>query len=227
METKKTTGKSLENKRFIFMEVGMLIALSVLLFAFEKKFPQDDVDVFVYATVEPEMDEYLPIMVPRQSAPAPKPVQVMPIDFYELTDNDEWLDIDVELEITDAPVGVTGGTAVGVYDTGETIDSSDEPFEVVEKMPYFKGNLNAWLAKNLKYPQQAEIMGAQGRVHVQFIVERDGSITDVRVINNVEPTLAQEAIRVVSIMPPWEPGMQRDKAVRVRFTIPVVFKLQY
>ena len=102
-------------------------------------------------------------------------------------------------------------------------------FDVVEVMPTFPGGQQAlfeWLSKNIKYPVVAEENGVQGRVIVTFVVERNGSITDVQVAKSVDPSLDKEAVRVVKAMPHWIPGKQNGSAVRVKFTVPVTFRLQ-
>ena len=102
-------------------------------------------------------------------------------------------------------------------------------FDVVEQMPQFPGGPNAlfeYLSKNIKYPVVAEENGIQGRVIVTFVVERDGSITDVKVAKSVDPSLDKEAQRVVKSMPHWIPGKQNGSAVRVKYTVPVTIKLQ-
>ena len=106
----------------------------------------------------------------------------------------------------------------------------DNPiFEVVEHMPEFTGGgmpaLMEYLSKNIKYPEAAMKKGIQGRGIVQFVVEKDGSITNVKILRSVDPELDKEAVRVVSAMPKWKPGTQRGEAVRVRFTVPVMFRL--
>ena len=83
-----------------------------------------------------------------------------------------------------------------------------------------------YLAENIKYPMIAQENGIQGRVICQFVVNKDGSIVDINVVRSVDPSLDKEAIRVIKSMPKWKPGMQRGKAVRVKFTLPVVFRLQ-
>ncbi|MDE6347936.1 MAG: TonB family protein [Bacteroides sp.] len=112
----------------------------------------------------------------------------------------------------------------------EPTDTPDNPvFEVVEKMPEFPEGgmpkLMAYLAKNIRYPEKAQKEGTQGRVTVQFIVEKDGSISHVKPLRGVQPELDAEAVRVISSMPKWKPGTQRGEAVRVRYTVPVVFRL--
>ena len=102
-------------------------------------------------------------------------------------------------------------------------------FEVVEQMPSFPGGdaaLMQFLSKNIKYPVVAEENGIQGRVIATFVVERDGSITDVKVVKSVDPSLDKEAIRVLKSMPKWIPGKQNGQAVRVKYTVPVTFRLQ-
>lgn len=140
-------------------------------------------------------------------------------------------------------------TAIGAFDVkgnddaeGEVLKAKEviaqpEPkqeeeakvFEVVEQMPTFpggNGELMAYLGKNIKYPVVAEENGVQGRVVLTFVVERDGSITDVKVVKSVDPSLDKEAIRVVKAMPNWIPGKQNGSAVRVKYTLPVTFRLQ-
>jgi len=139
-------------------------------------------------------------------------------------------------------------TAIGAFDVqgndeaeGEVLKAKQEiaqpepkeeetkVFDVVEQMPQFPGGANAlfeYLSKNIKYPAVAEENGVQGRVIVTFVVERDGSITDVKVVKSVDPSLDKEAMRVVKGMPHWIPGKQNGSAVRVKYTVPVQFKLQ-
>ena len=102
-------------------------------------------------------------------------------------------------------------------------------FDVVEQMPSFKGGdaaLMEWLNKNIKYPVVAEENGIQGRVVATFVVERDGSITDVKIVKSVDPSLDKEAVRVLKAMPKWIPGRQNGQPVRVKYTVPVTFRLQ-
>ena len=140
-------------------------------------------------------------------------------------------------------------TAIGAFDVkgndeaaGEVLKAKEviaqpEPpkeeetkvFDVVEEMPQFPGGPSAlmqYLSSNIKYPVVAEENGVQGRVVCTFVVERDGSITDVRVIKSVDPSLDKEAVRVVKSMPKWIPGKQNGSAVRVKYTVPVTFRLQ-
>ena len=146
-------------------------------------------------------------------------------------------------EIMNSKVAVGFANVIGNDESGEVLKAKEalvtEPvkpkeeenkvFEVVEQMPSFPGGMNAlmdYLRKSIKYPPVAEENGIQGRVVCSFVVERDGSVTDVRVAKSVDPSLDKEAVRVVSAMPKWIPGRQNGQSVRVKYTLPVTFRLQ-
>lgn len=146
-------------------------------------------------------------------------------------------------EIMDSKVAVGFANVVGNDENGEVLKAKEviatEPvkpkeeenkvFDVVEQMPSFPGGNSAlmqFLSKNIKYPVVAEENGIQGRVICTFVVERDGRVTDVHVVKSVDPSLDKEAVRVVSSMPNWIPGKQNGSAVRVKYTLPVTFRLQ-
>ncbi len=108
-------------------------------------------------------------------------------------------------------------------------DAPDEVFVVVENQPEFPGGMEAlmkYLGENIRYPVEAMINKTEGRVIANFLINKDGAISDVNVVRSVDPLLDAEAVRVLSLMPNWKPGMQRGEAVNVRFTIPVVFRLK-
>ena len=131
---------------------------------------------------------------------------------------------------------VMEGTKVEVKaETGEdtaqikNAEPTDKAYEVVEQMPTFKGGdaaLMKYLSENIKYPEAAEKAGEQGRVVVNFIVEKDGAVSNVKVARSVTPTLDAEAVRVIKAMPKWVPGKQDGKLVRVKYNVPVSFRLQ-
>ena len=146
-------------------------------------------------------------------------------------------------EIMNSKVAVGALNVVGNDESGEVLKAKEviatEPvkpkeeenkvFDVVEQMPSYPGGMGAlmqYLSSNIKYPAIAEENGIQGRVICTFVVERDGSITDVRIAKSVDPSLDKEAMRVVSKMPKWIPGKQNGSAVRVKYTLPVTFRLQ-
>ena len=105
----------------------------------------------------------------------------------------------------------------------------DKVFNVVEQLPEFPGGMGEmmkFLSMNVKYPESAKEAGRQGRVIVQFVVEKDGSISSAKILKSVSPELDAEALRVVNVMPKWTPGMQKGQPARVRFTLPIAFRLQ-
>ena len=111
----------------------------------------------------------------------------------------------------------------------QAVTSDDQTFSVVEQMPEYPGGMRAgleFMARNLRYPAKAQEAGKQGRVIVQFVVRKDGSLSDFKVLRSVDPWLDAEAIRVISTMPKWKPGMQDGKPVSVKFTLPVTFMLE-
>lgn len=227
MEIKKSQKADLEGKRGVFFEVGLALALAILLFAFEWKTSTEQVGQFQTVAEEPIEDEIIPITQQMLKPPPPPPPAPKLTDLIDIVEDDT--DIDEDLEILDAEDQsenqvVEDFSDIGEYgnvDTGET-----EIFMVVEDMPSFPGgNVQKWIAKNVKYPVLAMENGIQGKVFIQFVIEKDGSITDVKVVRGVDSSLDKEAVRVVSSMPKWKPGKQRGKPVRVSYTLPINFQL--
>ena len=225
MEAKKTSRSDLENKRFIFREIGFIVALATVFFAFETKYYQEEAKEITFPVETSDIEEVLPVFVPqRASQPLPK-ISVKPLDFIEVVENE--MDLENEMDVVDDNENTKGSLTGKATDWQSGYDDEgDVPFINVEKMPRFNGNLNQWLRKNLRYPARCAEMGIGGKVFVEFVVEKDGSISSINVVRSADPDLSQEAIRVVKAMPKWIPGMQRDKAVRVRFTIPITFQLK-
>ena len=232
MEVKKTSRSNLENKRFIFCEIGFNVALSMVFFAFETKYYQEEAKEISFPVETSDIEEVLPVFVPqRASQPLPK-ISVKPLDFIEIVENE--MDFENEMDVVDDNENTKGSLTGKATDWQSEYGNTDEtgegdgdiPFITVEKMPRFNGDLNTWLRKNLRYPARCAEMGIGGKVFIEFVVEKDGSISSINIVRSADPDLSQEAIRVVKAMPKWIPGMQRDKAVRVRFTIPITFQLR-
>lgn len=142
-------------------------------------------------------------------------------------------DVAMSNEIVDAIVNVADSTeqASVVQDTiKENIQKEKgEICQIPERQPEFPGGMKAlmeYLIKNIRYPKQCQKMGITGRVVVTFVINTDGSVSDVEVMKKVHPMLDKEAVRVIQEMPKWQPGMQKGKNVRVRFTMPVNFNLK-
>ena len=227
MEVKKSPKADLEGKRGTWLLVGYVIVLALMFVAFE--WTQRDVKVATDSGIVDLVfeEEIIPI-TQQEEKPAPPPVEVP-----------KQAEI---LKIVDDEADVQETAIASTEDTGQKVEvkyvpvavkeeepSEQEIFEVVENAPEFPGGMPAclqFLYKNIKYPPIAQENGTQGQVVLQFVVERDGSIGDIKVVKSVDPYLDKEALRVVKTMPKWKPGMQRGKPVRCRFTLPVRFRLQ-
>lgn len=227
MEIKKSAKADLEGKKGVFFEIGLTLALAILLFAFEWKSSSEEVGQFQSVADEQIEEEIIPITQQMLKPPPPPPPAPKLTDLIDIVEDDTQIDDDLQIqdaeddsENVDAP-SLEDLDGEWGEDTGES-----EVFVVVENMPSFPGgNVQKWISKNVKYPVLAMENGIQGKVFVQFVIERDGSITDVKVVRGVDSSLDKEAVRVVKAMPKWTPGKQRGKAVRVSFTLPINFQL--
>ena len=220
MEIKKTSKASLENKKSSWLLVGYVIVLVFMFVAFE--WSKRDVRIDMSGAITENVFEQEIELVAPPPPQAPAIAEVLTI----VDDNDN-------VKETAIASSEEIGEAVIIKPISPTVDEEipveDEIFEVVEKNPEFSYNgmsLMQYLGKSIKYPTIAQETGTQGRVIVQFVVNKDGSIVDVKVVRGVDPYLDKEAIRVISTMPKWKPGEQRGKPVRCKFTVPVMFKLQ-
>jgi len=228
METKKTPKADLENKKIIFREIGLIIGLALMLFAFEYKSYEKTVQEIGVRQAENIAEEIIPITEQKLKPPPPAPPkQVVQINVVE---DDVQVDEDIDINVeADQNTEVEEYVAPVKLDAEEESEEERQIFMVVESMPEFPGGeaaLYKFLAENIKYPQMAKESGIQGRVFVTFVVERDGRVTDVRVLRGIGGGCDEEAIRVVSNMPKWAPGKQRGKPVRVQYNLPVKFTLQ-
>lgn len=228
METKKTPKANLENKRPTWLLVGYVTVLAFMFVAFEWT---RDIRVDTSGRINEnvfEQDMEIPLTRQPEVTPPPPP-QVTPInDVLTIIDDD------ATAEETNFASSEETGEDVVIKHIPVTLDEDvvveDEIFVIVEENPQFPdggtAGLLQYLGKNIKYPTIPQENGTQGRVTVQFVVNKDGSIVDVKVIRGVDPYLDKEAVRVISTMPKWIPGKQRGVPVRCKFTVPVTFKLQ-
>ena len=202
-----------------------------------------DVNLSALAEKKPEVEDKAPVKV-EEAKPVEQvksSIKFVPPVVKEDKDvrEDKELKSQDELNETKTAIGgfdVKGNTddadaqvlkAVEEVAQPEPKPAEDKIFDVVEQQPTFKeGDVRAWLARNMQYPPVAAENGIQGRVVVGFVVERDGSISHVQVLRGVDPSLDKEAVRVVKAMPKWNPGMQNGSPVRVKYNVPVQFKLQ-
>ena len=229
MEIKKTPKAYLENKKSTWLLVGYVIVLAFMFIAFEWTKRDIKIDTSQAITDLVFEEEIIPITEqPEQAAPPPPPAAPPIAETLTIVEDD------ADVEETTIATSEETNQAVEIKYVPVAVEE-EEPeeqtiFEVVEQMPEFPNGgmagLMQYLSKNIKYPTIAQENGTQGRVTVQFVVNRDGSIVDAKVLRGVDPYLDKEAIRVISSMPKWKPGMQRGKAVRVKYTVPVMFRLQ-
>jgi protein TonB len=225
MERKKSLKADLENKRTLFLQIGLIISLAITLAAFEwKSYEKREVNLEQRAQSEiPE--EIIPITKQEEPEPPPEPPQTT--TELNIVENEADVEDDIIIDVE-----ADDDTEVEEYTPmlQEEEDVEEEKvFMVVEEQPSFPGGEQArmrYLSNNIDYPQLARESGIQGTVYVTFVVEKDGSITDVRVLRGIGGGCDKEAIRVVKEMPRWEAGMQRGKPVRVQFNMPIRFTLQ-
>lgn len=229
MEVKKSPKASLENKRLLFIEIGFVVALLATLVAFEWSSREKQESSLLAQNTEIIEEEMIPI---TQETPPPPPEQAkIPIisDVIDIVDDD--LNVDnnfLNLE-DDANLGVEIQDYVEEVKE-EVIEEETIPFQLVEEKPKFQGgdanDFSKWVNQRLVYPEVAKENGIQGRVMLQFTVNTDGSVSGVKVLRGVDPSLDKEAVRVVSSSPKWTPGKQRDRKVKVTYTFPVIFQLR-
>lgn len=221
MELKKSKEANLENKVWVFRFLGLIMIASVVLMAFT--FVVADPDEFVDKEEDDGIGEELvfDIEIPEEE-PEEEPEETPPPpvieEVVEVEDDEEIEEIDLgDMEVEEAPIE---------EEEEEIVQEAIVDFAEVE--PSFPGGeaaMGQWIRDNIEYPQLAVEMGEQGIVYVQFVVNKDGSIEQVKVVRGVSDALDAEAKRIVKRMPKWTPGEQAGKKVRVRFTIPIHFKL--
>jgi len=229
MEIKKSEKASLENKRLLFTEIGFVFALLVVLGAFSYTTKDQKVSLFEETTQVVDVEEMIPIT--QETPPPPPEAPKIPVlsDQIDIVDDEIEVadDLFVNLE-DDANMGVEIMDYVEVQE--EEVEEEAIPFQLVEEKPKFQGgdanDFSKWVNQRLVYPEIAKENGVQGRVMLQFTVAPDGSVTNVKVVRGVDSALDKEAVRVVSSSPKWTPGRQRDRAVKVVYTFPVIFQLR-
>ena len=228
MEIKKSTKADLENKKTTNLLIGAILTLSVLFIGFEWSERDKQVATDTGLTEIVFEEEIIPITEQEQPKQAPPPPEAPKVEeVLEIMDNDS--------KVEESTIQASDDTqaAVEVKDTPVEVEEEEveeeQIFQIVEEPASFPGGMGEcmkWLGKNIKYPTISQENGVQGRVIVQFVVNRDGTIVDAKVVRGVDPYLDKEALRVVNLMPKWTPGKQRGKAVRCQFTLPVQFRLQ-
>lgn len=225
MEAKKSKKADLESKKGIFLQIGLIIALGFVLLAFSYKSYERSSVLDFQVQVDDTPEEIIPITKQEvKPPPPPPPKQVTVINIVE-DDVEVEDDIDIDVEADQETIV---DDFVPIVEEEEEVQEM-EIFTVVESMPSFPGGDAArmkYLQDNIKYPQMARESGIQGTVYVTFVVEKDGSVSDIRILRGIGGGCDEEAIRVIEQMPNWNAGMQRGKPVRVQFNMPIKFTLQ-
>ena len=229
MEIKKSEKANLENKKLLFIEIGLIISLAITYVAFEWTSTETNVST-LEAEAEVVLEEEI-IPITQETPPPPPAAPKIPVlsDQIDIVDDEIEVDDDMFMNLEDdSSLGVEIMDYVEVEE--EVVEEEAIPFQLVEEKPSFQGGdanqFSKWVNSRLQYPESAKENGVQGRVTLQFTVEKDGTVTKVRVLRGVDPSLDKEAVRVVSMSPKWKPGKQRDRAVPVTYTFPVIFQLR-
>lgn len=230
MEAKKTENASLENKRLLFFEAGAVAALITVLCAFTYSTTSVRITQMDNSAVIVTEEDQIPATM--EEPPAPPEVPQMPTisEIIEIVENDEIIETSFQNidDIKDFSVAIKD--YIPEVPDEENLEDEAIPFTFVEIKPSFQGSdanaFSKWVNSHLNYPEIAKENGVQGRVTLQFTVGTDGSVSDVRVLRGVDSALDKEAVRVVSSSPKWQPGRQRDRAVKVTYTFPVIFQLR-
>ncbi|MEA3449057.1 MAG: energy transducer TonB [Bacteroidota bacterium] len=230
MKTKKTKKANLENKKVLFLEIGLVLVLGIVLLAFEWGTPELNKNQLGDINMDNMMEEEIINTFQEKEPPPPpekkeepKPEQVIE-ELTVVEDDEEESDIDIDSESDE-------DTQVDIdMSSFEDEEEEVEPiaFAVVEDKPKFPGGdkaLMTFLSKNTNYPEIAKENGIQGKVYVQFVINKNGNVTNVSIVRGVDPYLDKEAKRVVGQLPDWKPGQQRGKPVPVTYIVPINFKL--
>jgi protein TonB len=228
MEPKKSEKANLENKKSMFIQVGLIVALLVCLGAMEWTSGQKKDSAFAGMTEEAIEEEQIPVTeeTPPEEMPPP---EVTVTDLFEIVEDDVVIDNEVKFEDDET----SEDKVVEIYAPvlqAEEEEVEEEIFVIVEDMPKFKGGdinkFREWVQKRVRYPELAAENGIQGRVFITFVVETNGNVSNVTISRSVDQLLDEAAKEAVMASPKWEPGMQRGRPVRVKYSIPIIFQLQ-
>ncbi len=220
---KKNPKLDYRRKSGLFFNIGLVVSLLMAITAFEWKFPDNVTKVDVLE------DDYVDetILVPITSHVTPPPPKVVPVDFVEVPDI-----VEIVQENPDYTLDSDESAALPpvVYEMAEPAAESVEIIHViVESMPEFDGGISAFykfVGENLKYPAQARRLGIEGKVYVNFVVDRDGSLSQLVIARGIGAGCDEEVLRILEMSPKWIPGKQRGNPVNVRMMLPITFKLQ-
>ncbi len=222
MEAKKTESADLTKKTGLYFNIGLVVTLSLVNYGFYHK-SFDDSEIASLGAVTDDFEDLLDI--PPTEQPPPPPPKIQQPEIIEVPDEEEIeedIEIDLDVEITEEEV-------IEEIDFDEPEEEvADEIFTIVEQSAVPDGGMGAfykYVQKKMKYPSQARRMGIEGRVFVEFVVAKDGTLTSVKAIKGIGAGCDEEAVRVIKSHPRWNPGKQRGKAVRQKIVLPITFQL--
>lgn len=229
MEAKKTQKADLENRRGLFLEIGLVVILAAVLVAFNvRKYDKEVKDVST-RTAATEIDAEILNTPPEETPPPPPEEPEVVATDLTVVENDAELTNEVGLINADDNANKAQEEFTRVEVEEEVEEVEEEIFLVVEEDAEFPGGLEAlskYLSENIKYPQLAKENNIEGRVFVSFVVEKDGRVGNIKILRDIGGGCGAEAVRVVKSMPRWKPGKQRGKPVRSQFNLPVNFNLK-
>ena len=225
MEQKKSKKADLENKRTLFLEIGLAIALLIVLLGFEWTRTEINMNSLGELPDISGEEEIIPItrqeLQQQKTPPKPQPIVLE----LNIVDNDIELEDEFDIEDFEADQD----DVIEIIEMEPEEEAGDEIFVIVEDMPKFQGgdleDFRRYIQANLKYPRIAEEDSISGTVHVSFVVNKKGEISEITILRGVDPSLDNEVIRGLKAAPKWTPGMQRMKPVFVRMSMPVKFTL--
>ncbi|MCQ2281552.1 MAG: energy transducer TonB [Bacteroidales bacterium] len=229
MEAKKTPKADLENRKGLFLEIGMVVILAAVLVAFNVRTYEKEIKEVSTRTVADEIEDQI-IQTQEEETPPPPPEEpeVVATDLT-IVENDAELTNEVGIINAEDNANKAQEEFTKVEVEQEEEVEEEEILLVVEEDAEFPGGLEAlskYLAENIKYPQLAKENNITGRVFVSFVVEKNGSVGNIKILRDIGGGCGAEAVRVVKAMPKWKPGKQRGKPVRSQFNLPVNFDLQ-
>lgn len=226
MEVKKNPKADLKNKRSLLLEIGLVISLILVIAAFmyspgEVKIKKMDNN---FAVAEADLTD-----ITRQDQKPPEPPKKVEVnviaDLLQVVTNDTKISGNIDFaEFSD------DAEIVQQVETTHEVIEDDQPFVIAETMPKFQGGdlavFRKWVQENVRSPQIALENGISGKVTLQFVIERDGRLTNIEVLQSPDRSLSEEAVRVLNKSPKWSPGKQRNQPVRIKYTLPVEFRVQ-
>ncbi len=229
MQPKKTEKADLEKRRGLYLEIGLVVVLVAALVAFNvKSYDTKKIEV-TQRTADDEIEEQIIQTQDDTPPPPPPPEPEVVTTEVNIIDNEAESENELSIDVFEKMEKQENIEIVQVTVDQEEEEQEDEIFQVVEQDPEYPGGVDAlykFIQQNLKYPQLAKENNITGRVFVTFVVEKDGSVSNVKAARDIGGGCGAEAVRVIKSMPKWTPGKQRGKAVRAAYTLPVNFVLQ-